>query len=480
MLTTPDSESPDLFKTVVAGGYCVGCGACAVVCGKIRIEMTDLGTYQAVLGNGTTLSSAENRAAAAVCGFSTLAQNEDQIAGALYSAHATRHPEVGYHIQTLTGHVVEGTFRADGSSGGMGTWIAAELLRLRHIDAVIHVQPRYAAQKSGSPLYEFSIACSEEDLRSGAHSHYYPVTLADVFARIKKDTGLRYALIGVPCFIKAARLLAQQDESIARAVRFYIGLVCGHLKSAAFAMSLGWQAGIAPDQLHSIDFRHKIQGRSPRKYGFRATGNTERGNVEVGRPMQDVFGGDWGLGFFKYKACDYCDDVFAETADIVIGDAWLPQFDAVWQGTNILVVRHPLFVDILASASAQSRVQIAPITADIAAASQRSGLSHRREGLSCRLASADRRGEWHPPKRVIPGSFAVTRRRRRIYELREQLRDASHSAFAQARKKNDLGHFETTLRPLIKRYYDLFKPALAARLHNRFRKLWSSCVHSRA
>src|SRR3954463_12641014 len=108
MQTTLDSESPDLLKTVVAGGYCVGCGACAVVSEKIRIEMTHLGTYQAVLAEGTTLSRDDNRKAAAVCGFSALAQNEDQIAGALYSAHATRHPEVGYHIQTLTGHVAEG------------------------------------------------------------------------------------------------------------------------------------------------------------------------------------------------------------------------------------------------------------------------------------------------------------------------------------------------------------------------------------
>jgi coenzyme F420 hydrogenase subunit beta len=290
MQTTPDSESPDLLKTVVAGGYCVGCGACAVVSEKIRIEMTHLGTYQAVLAEGTTLSPDDNRKAAAVCGFSALAQNEDQIAGALYSAHATRHPEVGYHIQTLTGHVAEGTFRADGSSGGMGTWIAAELLRLGHIDAVIHVQPRSYARNPGSPLFEFTIAASADDLRSGAHSHYYPVTLAEVLGQIKKDPSRRYALIGIPCFIKAARLLAQRDESIARAVRFYLGLVCGHLKSSAFAMLLGWQAGIGPDQLHSIDFRHKIQGRSPRKYGFRATGHTERGDVEVGGPMEHVFG----------------------------------------------------------------------------------------------------------------------------------------------------------------------------------------------
>jgi hypothetical protein len=190
--------------------------------------------------------------------------------------------------------------------------------------------------------------------------------------------------------------------------------------------------------------------------------------------MAETFGGDWGLGFFKYKACDYCDDVFAETADVVIGDAWLPQFDADWRGTNVLVVRHPLFADILTAGAAQSRIHIAPMTADMAAASQRAGLSHRREGSSWRLSAADRRGEWRPPKRVAPGSIVLTRQRRRIYELREQLRDASHTAFAHARMQNDFGQFEATLRPLIKQYYDQFRPPMAVRLRNRLKKLWTS------
>ena len=32
---------------------------------------------------------------------------------------------------------------------------------------------------------------------------------------------------------------------------------------------------------------------------------------------------DWGMGIFKLGACDYCDDIVGETADISFGDAWL-------------------------------------------------------------------------------------------------------------------------------------------------------------
>ena len=28
----------------------------------------------------------------------------------------------------------------------------------------------------------------------------------------------------------------------------------------------------------------------------------------------------------KYKACDFCDDVFGEVADVVFGDAWVEKY----------------------------------------------------------------------------------------------------------------------------------------------------------
>jgi coenzyme F420 hydrogenase subunit beta len=432
------------------------------------------GRYQAMLDGAGPLAPAEEELAARVCPFSSRSLDEDQIAGQLYGDTASRHPAIGYFTHTYTGHVTEGTFREEGSSGGMGSWIAAELLRLDHVDVVVHVRPRPASAQTSEPLFEFTLAATPDELRQGAHSHYYPVTLAAVLARIRANPHRRYALIGVPCFIKAARLLALQDGGIATAIRYYIGLVCGHLKSKAFAHWLGWQAGITPQDLQSVDFRHKLEGRSPRHYGFRAAGRGADGHgpVVVGAPMSEVFGADWGFGLFKYKACDFCDDVLAETADVVIGDAWLPRFDADWRGTNILIVRHALFATLLATAAQQSRVAISPVTADEVAASQRAGLSHRRQGLGWRLAAAERRGEWHPPKRVPAGSAGMSAGRQRIYALREQLRDVSHEAFAIALERNEPGYFTGRLQPLIKNYYDQFKPSLLLRVRNRLRKLW--------
>ena len=45
--------------------------------------------------------------------------------------------------------------------------------------------------------------------------------------------------------------------------------------------------------------------------------------TSVVKRSNEFYGTHWGYNFFRYSACDACDDVFAETADISVGDAWL-------------------------------------------------------------------------------------------------------------------------------------------------------------
>jgi hypothetical protein len=47
--------------------------------------------------------------------------------------------KIGYFTHLYTGHVIEGTFRENGSSGGMTTWILKELFVNNLIDGVIHI-----------------------------------------------------------------------------------------------------------------------------------------------------------------------------------------------------------------------------------------------------------------------------------------------------------------------------------------------------
>src|SRR5690606_8925503 len=99
----------------------------------------------------------------------------------------------------------------------------------------------------------------------------------------------RYAIIGIPCYIKGVRLLSEQDNIIKSRIKFFIGLVCGHLKSDMFAKSMGWQLGIEPEDLRGIDFRKELEGRSANDYGVEVIGQKNGENVKLSAPKNDLY-----------------------------------------------------------------------------------------------------------------------------------------------------------------------------------------------
>jgi coenzyme F420-reducing hydrogenase beta subunit len=242
------------------------------------------------------------------------------------------------------------------------------------------------------------------------------------------------------------------DPLLAERLTCFVGLVCGHLKSTRFADLLAWQLGIEPGSLRAFDFRRKLEHLPANRYGVEATGTRDGRTSTTSAPANDLLGADWGHGFFKYKACDFCDDVFAEVADIVIGDAWLPRYSQDWQGTNVVLVRRRDLDEIVRAAAAEGRLHLEPITAEDAAHSQAAGLRHRRDGLRYRLELAGRRGEWAPPKRVEPGSRHLTRSARARFRLRERMRDRSHEEFARTLADGDLSRFTRRMLRLVAAY----------------------------
>jgi|LakMenEpi03Aug12_release.lakeMendotaPanAssembly.Ray.scaffolds.fasta_scaffold98016_3 coenzyme F420 hydrogenase subunit beta len=438
----------DLTTTVLQGGYCVGCGACASLADSpFRMRFGELGTYLPLL-NVATPTPAQQASAAAVCPFSAAATDETTIARDLFAKLAAWHGEIGFHRETYVGHVAEGEFRGRGSSGGMASWLASELLATGAVDGVVHVTPCHEPGSDRNLLFRYSISRSLDDVRAGAGSRYYPICLSDVLAEIRSRPHERFAFVGIPCFIKAVRLLARQDEAFGRSVAYCVGLVCGHLKSAAYADFIGWQLDTPPNELRAIEFREKTPGRKANHYTARISGGGEESSRA--RPMTDLAGGSWALGFFRLKACEYCDDMIAETADVVVGDAWLPRFVDDHRGTNVVVVRHPDISQIIAEAVAAGRLALEPTTPDEVVESQRSGLRYRREGLAVRLADARDRGDWTPPKRVRPGRAGVDRSRVAIYRQRERLARATHAAFRAALDTGNLAIFFRRIRPLMR------------------------------
>jgi coenzyme F420 hydrogenase subunit beta len=457
-------EIKELFSTVVDGGYCIGCGACASLPDSpITMKMDPFNIMQATVDVSNIRN--DDNLYTKVCPFSNNSLNEDEIGKSLFPVNTKKDDKLGYVVQNYAGFVAENDYREKGSSGGMGTWIVAELLKRKLIDYVVHIHQR-APDEEDSRLFAYTVSSNMEEVRKGAKSRYYPIELAEVMNVVKAVPG-KYAIVGVPCFIKSIRLLTYQDADFKSRVSYCIGLVCGHLKSGSFAEMFGWQIGINPKNLTAIDFRTKLEGHGANKYGVTVT-ETINGvsSDKVSKPVSELYGTNWGLGFFRYKACDFCDDVVAETADITVGDAWLPEFVNETKGTNIIVVRNSEINDIILEAIKENRLSLTVLDNAKVIESQSSGFNHRREGLSYRLHLTDLEGKWRPFKRVRPKAN-WPKRFKAIHKTRILLAAESHLAFQKAKEKDSFDVFKDRMDPIIADYRKLYKYSLIQRI---FRK----------
>lgn len=464
------SEVTELLETVIDGGYCIGCGACASISGSpLKMQLDEYGEFKATIEPLVDQSSLKN-SVQSICPFSKESLNEDEISQPLFSNDCQYHDKIGYNLANYAGYVLEGDYRNHGSSGGMGTWLVSNLLSQGLVDGVIHIHQRHPTALDPR-LFSYQLSTTIQEVHSSAKSRYYPVEMSEVIQLIRERPG-NYAIVGIPCFIKAVRLLMRQDELLAKRIKFCVALICGHLKSMRFAEMFAWQSGIAPGNLLAIDFRKKLPNADANRYGVEVTGVQEDGQIATHvMPVRELYGTDWGLGFFKYKACDYCDDVVGETADVTVGDAWLPQYVKDSQGTNVVVVRHAVIHDMIEHAISAGKLNLDQISADEVAQSQKSGFQHRREGLAYRLYLTDLEGKWRPEKRVQPKANHLKRNLQERQLLRVALAAESHIAFKDAVHAGEFSLFKQRLDPLVQRYENLYKEALWRRGARRIKQV---------
>jgi coenzyme F420-reducing hydrogenase beta subunit len=425
----PDPRRPGANRSyspaeIVDAGLCIGCGSCASSCPSADMRWDKHGFLKPA--GPSAWYDAPSETVSQQCPFSPRAPNEDAIAAARFPAPLDWHRSLGSFEAAYVGHVGEERYRPQGSSGGLTSWVAAELLRTGAVDGVAHVVPTEPA--SGGRFFEYRISRSPADLIQGTKSRYYPVELSGVLREIRGASG-RYAIIGIPCFIKAIHLLRRIDPIIRDRVTHTLGLFCGHQKSAAMVESFAWQLGAEIEGVRAVDYRIK-NDRRPANW-YRAHLDLTRG----GSAEQDwwhLADGDWGAGFFQNPACNWCDDVVAETADIAFGDAWVEPYASDGRGTNVVIVRTRAMRDLIEAARGDGRLQLTPVDADFVVQTQAAGLRHRREGLAYRL-SWRRTGGILPLKRVQPSAL-LPLRRRIIYRLRFSIARWSNPMFRAARR----------------------------------------------
>jgi coenzyme F420-reducing hydrogenase beta subunit len=404
---------------IVRSDLCIGCGGC-VGRGPAAARMEWDGYGQLKPTGPEPWLKRPDAAFARTCPFSPAADDENEIAAVRFPEAEQRHDLLGRFDHAYVGAVAEGEFRAKGSSGGMVSWVAAELLRRGLVDGVAHVAPH--SPDGGEGYFGYRISRSPDELRGGAKSRYHPVHLGEVLREIAATPG-RYAVVGLPCFIKAVHLLRAEDPVLGERIAFTLGLFCGHMKSRRLVDSFAWQLGTRPRQVAAVEYRLKDPGRPANWYTAHLT---LRDGRTLRKDWWHLADGDWGAGFFQNPACNMCDDVVAETADIAFGDAWVEPYSSDGRGTNVVIVRSPQLGGIVSEAIGEGRLGLERVDADFIVETQAAGFRHRREGLAYRLTW--RRGGVRPRKRVAPAAGGLPLRRRAVYRMRAWIARWSHRA----------------------------------------------------
>ncbi len=395
---------------VVGKNLCIGCGICASICPSenLKIEFNRFGEYNALeIGNSC---GEKCNLCLKVCPFYNNKDNEDTLGQKLFAeTPGIKHtPETGYYLDAFVGYSNVKSHRENGASGGLATWTSEKLLADNLIDHVACVSPNDDPEK----LFKFKICNTPKEVRECSRSCYYPVETSEVIRHILQNEG-RYAIIGLPCVCKAIRLAMQSIPKLQGRIKFVLGLVCGQTKSKFFAEYVCGLGGGDPHCLKQVTFRIKDPNRPASNFGMKFVSengmNPRREGVVF---WTDGMNRIWFDRYFTPNACNFCDDIFAECADVTFMDAWLPEYSADWRGHSIVLLRNENLSEILA-AGAEKCLEISGLGIEDIIKSQQGVLDAKRKDLKTRLEIASAKGEPVPNTRLelIRRSFEICKER---------------------------------------------------------------------
>ena len=98
-----------------------------------------------------------------------------------------------------------------------------------------------------------------------------------------------------------------------------------------------------------------------------------------------TIGDMWGTGMFKSNACDFCDDVTTELADISLGDAWIHPYTNDGLGNSVVVTSSTLAEKIIKDGIEDKNLSLGDLSLEKFLISQSGSFNHRHKGLPFRI-----------------------------------------------------------------------------------------------
>jgi coenzyme F420 hydrogenase subunit beta len=445
-----------LERTVITNNFCCCCGLCVAVCPRNNLTMRENGfselfpDHSGTCGKGCDLCQQ-------VCPFAEGNEDEEALGSSLFKGQENfvKNESIGWIHDTFVGRVTEMKQRMQAPSGGMTTAVLISLLQRGDIDAAIVVDP-----ESNRPWFRSIIATSPDQILASRGSTYHTVDLSETLRAVINGPECKYAVVALPCAVKAIRLAQQRIPMLRRRISLVLGLTCGSCRSLNFTDLL---VGLLGGGDGLLRFRSKHSACQANDFSFEMGNRKKRIGFRKG-----LFGFLFMNHIGELKSCLFCDDIFAELADGTFMDAWLPEFINDPSGMNLIVSRNTNISTVVSELFENGISEGKHITSAQIEESQLGVIEKKRAELPFRCDVASR-STWVPKKRfkmLCPDNLVSEKA---VAQLR--LWDKLRSILA-----HDIA-FLRTPRGLIRQFTAWF---ICLRLYMRIRKEGVTVYNSRS
>ncbi len=386
-----------VVSEIANNNLCIGCGVCAGVCPSNLLAMYWCANGDlAVEFDGKCPPSCD--LCLRVCPFVDGNHNEDCLSSMRFDgANLEKNDQLGLYIDTYVGFSSDEVQRKKSASGGVITALLKQLLESKIITSVICV----GAGSANGRLFEFVEITESSCLDQCASSKYYPVDVEVVVRKLQeKNSDERVAITGLPCTLKSLTLAMELLPRLNNQIKFMIGLVCGELPNSYYTDYLSSLSIGDKCKYENVNYRSKEGTLVASNYNYIAY--KEGGESGLPLPFFSVVSVPYTYGMFQHNCCNYCDDVFAEVADITVMDAWLSEYTKDHKGTSLIVSRSSELNGILQKMKTDGMLYIDKISPGQVIESQLGVLLKKRKQLGERLYWAMKHGYKVPKKRVEP------------------------------------------------------------------------------
>lgn len=365
-----DKIKKTVIEIVAENGLCSGCGVCAGVCVKNRLKIKKIDNGdKAVVWNERVCDSWCGMCLE-VCPFSRGVYDPREINVKLFNENNTDddinyHEEAGYYDSIFVGY--SAIHRNKSASGGYLTWTLEYLLENKKVDKVAVVVGEYN-EKEKSYSFKLNAAQTVEDIRRGAGSVYQQIDFEEIIKIILNEPEVRWSVTGVPCVCYAIRKAMLSIPKMQRSIKYLFGLACGMYQNSFYTDLLCSVSGVDRSEIRGIQYRQKACSYSSSNYRFVASDkNGLQGRFVEYHDLPLYLGKN---AFFRINACNYCMDVFSESADACFMDAWLPQYNDDFAGTSIVIIRKKELSEVYLSQGIKNNICASEIVVDEAVRSQ--------------------------------------------------------------------------------------------------------------